>query len=72
MLSLRPGTQVAELINTVLLDAHPHFRNVVGDAVPFVAVKLADLHGDKTLQHIESFLEEARFSGHADEAASVR
>jgi hypothetical protein len=52
--------QVAELIDAVILDAHPHFRNVVGDAVPFVAVKLADLQGDETLQHIEAFLEEAR------------
>jgi hypothetical protein len=50
---------VAVLINTVMLTEHPHFRNVVRDAVPFVAVKMADVQGDQTLQHIEAFLEEA-------------
>ena len=52
--------QVAELINAIMLAEHPHFRNVVRDALPFVAIKLADLQGDHTLQHIEAFLEQAR------------
>jgi hypothetical protein len=51
---------VAELINNIMLDEHPHFRNIVRDAMPFVAVKVADIQGDKTLQHIEAFLEQAR------------
>ena len=51
---------MAELINAIMLNEHPHFRNVVRDAVPLVAVKLADLQGDQTLQHIEAFLRQAR------------
>lgn len=51
--------QVAELVNAIIVAKHPHFRNVVHDAVPFVAVKMADVEGDQTLQHIVAFLEQA-------------
>ena len=52
------------LINAIMLAEHPHFRNVVHDAVPFVSVKLADIQGDQTLQHIEAFLEEVNIAPH--------
>ena len=54
------------LINAIMLSEHPHFRNVVPDAVPFVRCKMADLQGDQTLQHIEAFLEEVNVALHTE------